>query len=101
MWVNISSDMTQDKIVKVCKALSDKTRIQILAHLKGVELCACDLCAGLSIPQSTLAHHMKILCEAGLVIARKEARWMYYHVSVAAAEQLAQSVLELTQQEKK
>ncbi len=97
MLVKIPPDMTQENLVKICKALSDKSRIQILAHLKKSEICACHLVDGLSIPQSTLAHHMKILCEAGLVIPRKEGRWMYYSISQEAGQQLAQGILSLTQ----
>ncbi len=88
--------MTQDNIVKAFKALSDKSRFQILEYLKARESCACDIGSDLSIAQSTLAHHMKILCDAGLVIPRKEGRWMYYSISNEVMQQAAQAILSLT-----
>ncbi len=89
--------MTQGSIVKVFKALSDKNRFQILEYLKSRESCACDIGSDLSIAQSTLAHHMKILCDAGLVIPRKDGRWMYYCISDDAMQQAAQAILSLTE----
>ena len=35
----------------------------------------------LSITQSTLSHHMKLLCDCGLVDSRKDGRWMHYSIS--------------------
>ncbi len=75
--------------------MSDKSRFQILEYLRGRESCACDIGSDLSIVQSTLAHHMKILCDAGLVIPRKEGRWMYYRLSHDVGEQAAQAILNL------
>ena len=33
------------------------------------------------ITQPTLSHHMKILCDSGIVSGRKEGKWMYYSIS--------------------
>ena len=35
----------------------------------------------LKIVQSTLSHHMKILCDAEVVIPRKEGKWTYYSIN--------------------
>ena len=32
----------------------------------------------LHISQPTLSHHMKILCDCGLVCARREGKWTHY-----------------------
>ncbi|MFR3063393.1 MAG: ArsR/SmtB family transcription factor [Holdemanella porci] len=40
--------------------------------------CACVILEELSITQSTLSHHMKLLCDCGLVDSRKDGRWMHY-----------------------
>ncbi len=58
----------------VFKALGDENRIRILLLLGGGELCACKLLEYLQISQSTLSHHMKILCDAGIVTGRKEGQ---------------------------
>lgn len=35
----------------------------------------------MNITQPTLSHHMKILCDSGIVIGRKEGKWMHYSIS--------------------
>ena len=35
----------------------------------------------LQISQPTLSHHMKILCDAGMVNGRREGKWMHYSIS--------------------
>ena len=49
------------------KALCDENRLQIIEHLQGGEKCACDLIERLSMGQSTLSYHMKILCDLGII----------------------------------
>lgn len=67
-------------VVKKCKALSDANRLQILYLLKKGELCGCELLTLLEIGQSTLSHHMRILVEADMVVARKEGKWSHYSI---------------------
>jgi ArsR family transcriptional regulator len=59
-------------------ALSDETRLGILARLTRGERCVCELTGALDAAQSRLSFHLRILKEAGLVTARREGRWMYY-----------------------
>ncbi|MEG0765340.1 MAG: metalloregulator ArsR/SmtB family transcription factor [Pseudoflavonifractor sp.] len=66
------------KNAAVFKALCDENRLRILEQLQGGETCACKLLDGLQIGQSTLSHHMGILCASGLVRARTEGRWTHY-----------------------
>ncbi|MEG2770312.1 MAG: metalloregulator ArsR/SmtB family transcription factor, partial [Oscillospiraceae bacterium] len=58
-----------------------ENRLQILKLLQSGEKCACKLLDDLHIGQSTLSHHMRILCEAGIVQARKEGKWTHYSIS--------------------
>ncbi len=60
------------------KALSDINRLMIVDMLSCGELCACKILEKFNITQPTLSHHMKILCECGLVIGRKEGKWTHY-----------------------
>lgn len=71
---------------KVFKAFCDENRLVILQLLCSGEKCACKLQQVLSISQSTLSHHMKILCDSGMVIARREGKWTYYTVCPEARE---------------
>ena len=64
----------------IFKALSDENRIRILKLLRDGEKCACKLLEELNISQPTLSHHMKILCDAGIVSGRKEGKWTHYSI---------------------
>lgn len=65
----------------VFKAFCDENRLQILTLLKDEELCAYQLQEQLEIGQSTLSHHMKVLCSSGIVNCRREGKWTYYRIS--------------------
>jgi ArsR family transcriptional regulator len=45
------------------------------------ELCACIILEKFNITQPTLSHHMKTLCDSGLVNGRKQGKWMYYSLN--------------------
>ena len=71
---------------RVFKAFCDENRLQILEMLRSGEKCACMLLDELQISQSTLSHHMKILCDSGIVRGRKEGKWVHYSIDPAGAE---------------
>ena len=75
---------------KVFKAFCDENRLQILELLRSGEKCACKLLDDLKISQSTLSHHMKILCDAGIVQGRKEGKWVHYSINPAGAKRAVQ-----------
>lgn len=75
------------------KALGDPLRIRILEFLRRPDaeccsvqdkVCACDLEGLLGLSQPTISHHMKLLVQAGLVVAEKSGRWVYYRVDRSA-----------------
>ena len=66
---------------RVFKAFCDENRLMILEMLQTGEKCACMLLEKLKISQPTLSHHMKILVDSGMVLARKEGKWTYYSFS--------------------
>lgn len=77
---------------KVFKAFCDENRLQVLELLQSGEKCACVLLESLKISQPTLSHHMKILCESGIVTGRKEGKWTYYSISDEGVQE-AQTLL--------
>ncbi|MCE1195749.1 metalloregulator ArsR/SmtB family transcription factor [bacterium] len=81
---------------RVFKALCDENRIAILEQLKAGERCACVLLKNLDIGQSTLSHHMKILCESGMVRCRQEGKWTYYSLSPEGRERAKRLLDEFT-----
>ena len=83
-----TSGLTISAAAELFRALGDENRLRILELLKDRELCAGELLKSLSIVQSTLSHHMKILVESGLVICRKQGKWSYYSISPERGAQL-------------
>lgn len=64
------------------KALSDEHRLLAVALLRRrKELCACEIQAATGLTHATVSHHMSVLVEAGLVLARREGKWMHYRLS--------------------
>lgn len=81
---------------KIFKAFCDENRLQILDMLKSGEKCACKLVDELNISQSTLSHHMKILCDAEIVKGRKDGKWVHYSLDedgAKRAEEMLKSML--------
>lgn len=74
--------------VRLVKALADENRLAILQLLQGGEKCGCVLLEELHITQPTLSHHMKILCDSGLVDSCKDGKWMHYSLSVEGCRNL-------------
>jgi ArsR family transcriptional regulator len=73
--------MNADEVSLVCKAIGDPNRLKIVQMLSGCEKCACDILEEFDITQPTLSHHMKILCDCGLVNVRKEGKWSHYSLN--------------------
>lgn len=79
--------MDEKKTAAMFKAFCDENRVRILELLRTGEKCACKLLEEIKVTQPTLSHHMKILCDAGIVIGRKEGKWMHYSISEEGVEQ--------------
>lgn len=73
--------MQEMDIALICKALGDSNRLRIVKMLSDGEKCGCKLLEAFEITQPTLSHHMKILCECGLVETRKEGKWSHYSLN--------------------
>ena len=88
-------DFTEKNMALVFKALSDENRIRILKLLHGGEKCACKLLEELNISQPTLSHHMKILCDSGLVTGRREGKWTHYAICCEGVRRVRDLMKEL------
>lgn len=73
--------MNEIDIALICKALGDSNRLKIIRMLSDGEKCACKLLEEFDITQPTLSHHMRVLCDCGLVVARKEGKWSHYSLN--------------------
>lgn len=95
LWV-VRFKMDERKTALVFKAFCDENRIRILKMLRSGEKCACKILDELNVTQPTLSHHMKILCDSGVVVGRKEGKWMYYSISSEGAEYAVKCLKSLT-----
>ena len=84
------------QITVIFKALCDENRVQILRILQNGERCACHLLEEMHLSQPTLSHHMKILCDSGLVSGRKEGKWMHYSISAEGVKVAVACLKEIT-----
>ena len=62
----------------ILKALSDPTRMRILALLGSGQVCVCHIHTALDIPQPTASRHLAHLKKAGLVDSCKIGLWVHY-----------------------
>jgi ArsR family transcriptional regulator len=79
------------RLAAYAKALGDPIRVQlvdVLAAHPG-ELCACELLPLFDVAQSTLAHHLKKLADAGILEGAREGLFVHYVVRPQALTDLA------------
>ena len=69
---------SRDEFTRLCKALADDLRLEILRLLKTESFGVLEICRVLGIRQSALSHHLKILANAGLVSTRREGNSIFY-----------------------
>ena len=82
--------------VGLFKALADQNRLEIVDMLSCGELCACKILERFHITQPTLSHHMKILCDSGLVVGRKKGKWTYYSQVPARVQDMKEFLILIT-----
>ena len=83
---------TQASAVTLFHALSDETRLALLDQLSAGERCVCELTDAMKAGHSRLSFHLKVLKDAGLLLDRRDGRWMYYTINPEAIEALEELV---------
>lgn len=69
-----------DQVADVFKAVSDPTRVRILAMIQRVgELCVCHVESALELTQSRASRHLAALRRAGLLAMRRDGAFVHYH----------------------
>lgn len=68
-------------MVEIFKALSEGSRLRILALLIEEELCVCEIENSLNMTQSNASRHLTILRQSGILDCNKKAQWAYYRVN--------------------
>jgi ArsR family transcriptional regulator len=87
-WMSLGLDpgtikgMDPDQFHRISKALADPRRFEILEHIacaRGEVACS-KLTSDSPLSQATISHHVKELVNAGLIKARREAKFSFYQL---------------------
>lgn len=68
-------------VLDLARALADPTRLRIFLRLREEERCVRDLVDAEGLAQPLVSHHLRILCDAGLVQIRRADRYRLYSLS--------------------
>ncbi|MCH4194893.1 MAG: metalloregulator ArsR/SmtB family transcription factor [Serratia liquefaciens] len=95
--------MTSLTPLALFKNLSEETRLTLVLLLRQAgELCVCELVSALEESQPKVSRHLAMLRESGLLIDRREGKWIYYrlspHMPAWAAAIIEQAYLSRQQQ---
>ena len=73
--------LNQDELLRISRAISDTTRYALLEKIHfDQQITVGELCAESTVPAATMAHHIKILNDAGLIQVRRRG---WYRLLVA------------------
>ncbi len=70
----------RERLVAGFKALADPTRLDVFRVIaaQAEPICACDLTPHFAVSQPTIAHHLKVLRDAGLITVSRRGVWAFY-----------------------
>lgn len=71
---------SKDEIIQGLKALSDKSKLEILSSLKVSPKYNLEIAEQLGLTAATMSHHMSVLLSCGFVGINKQAGRVYYHI---------------------
>jgi ArsR family transcriptional regulator len=84
------------RAARLFHALSDPTRLRLLQILRRGERCVCDLQVSAEAAQSRVSFHLKVLKEAGLILDRRDGRWVHYRIATEALADVEAALAALT-----
>ena len=67
-----------DELLAMLRAAADPTRLRLLLILRDAELTVSELTQILGQSQPRVSRHLKLLCDAGLILRFKEGSWVFY-----------------------
>ena len=95
--LNLSYSAGDEKrLSQILMALADPVRLQIAAIISSRgSLCSCDLEEPVQKSQPTISHHTKVLAEAGLIVAEKKGKWVWWDINPDAVNFLSDKLATL------
>ncbi|MBB5145103.1 ArsR family transcriptional regulator [Cerasibacillus quisquiliarum] len=92
-------------LIRIYKALSNPTRIQILQWLKEPEkhfsevypegVCVSDIQKKVKLSQSTVSLYLSIIQDAGFIQSTRQGQWTYYKRNEKQIEEIKQCMMDL------
>ncbi len=73
-----------DGLPAFLKLIADPNRLRILGVLTRGEHCVCDIEAAVGLPQNLVSHHLSALKREGVVLDRRQGKWVYYRIDPGA-----------------
>jgi ArsR family transcriptional regulator len=84
------------RLADLCRALGHPARLRILETLRAAEGCMCgQIVDVLSLAQSTVSQHLKVLKDAGLITGQIEGPRTCYCIDQSKLEQFKKMVAQL------
>ena len=72
----------------VFKALNDPTRREILQLLQEKDLTAGEIAEQFNMSWPSISHHLDLLKQAKLVIAKKDGQYIYYSLNTTVVDEI-------------
>ncbi len=89
---------TAEPVAERLRALSDPTRLTLLAALRdGGELCVCDLAWIVERAHNLVSHHLRLLRTARLVRSRRDGKMVMYALTAEGNALLAAALATVTE----
>ena len=87
-----------ENLEKKLKVLGDSNRFKIVKLLLSHDLCVGALAQHLGISKPAISQHLQVLRREGLVKGEKRGYWTHYVVEKDILKQIADDLIDLTQQ---
>ena len=95
----VKENQTQSIIenLEALKAIAHPLRLQIISFIhENTEVNVNKIYNTLNLEQSITSQHLKIMRNAGVVISRKDERYVFYSINYALLAQIGASLIALT-----
>ncbi len=86
-----------DNFLIVMKALSDKTRLEIIELLLNYDFCVGALAIKLEISEASVSQHLKVLRNAGIISGEKRGYYTHYDIKHELLAETAEAIRALAE----
>jgi DNA-binding transcriptional ArsR family regulator len=91
----VSLNVAANRCAEVLRVLADETRLQVVRLLLAGPRHVGQMNAVVGIDQSLLSHHLRVMREAGLIVASRDGKAVRYQLSPALEARRKGSFIDL------